>query len=85
MEFISPKKYIDTNGLCKDIDEESGIYAIIIDNRVVYVGQAQNMLRRVKRHYWHILNIPVRHKYFLLQQAKEHNVVIDCVILKNVR
>ena len=83
MEFNSVSEYIDKNGLCKGIDEESGIYAIIIDSRVVYVGQARNMRRRVRRHYWHMLNIPARHKYYLLKKAIANNIVVDCVTLKN--
>jgi hypothetical protein len=80
---FSVSEHIKKNGLCKGIDDKSGIYAIIIDNKVVYVGQAQNILKRVKRHYWHMINIPVRHKYYLLKQAIANNIVVDCVTLKN--
>lgn len=81
MEFINATEYIKVNGLCKDIDEKCGIYAIIIDNKVVYVGQAQNLIKRATIHFDHILNTQVRHKYYLLNQAYRENRSIDCVLL----
>jgi len=69
MSYRSATEFIEENGLCKTVGETSGIYAIVRDNRVLYVGKAVNMKRRTRMHFRFALNFPVRHKYVLLNEA----------------
>ena len=82
MSYRSATKFIEEKGLCKTVGEDSGIYAIVRDNRVLYVGQAVNMKRRTRKHFRFALNFPIRHKYVLLNKAIDKGVDIDCVVLK---
>ena len=82
MGNINPAEYISMNGLCKNIDDEIGIYAIIMnDDQVLYVGQAKKMRTRVTTHFDHALNNRGRYKYTLLHEAINHGNRIDCVRL----
>lgn len=82
MPYRSATGFIEEKGLCKTVGETSGIYAIVCDNRVLYVGKAVNMKRRTRMHFRIALNVPRRHKYVLLKQAINRNRKIDCVALK---
>lgn len=82
MSHRSATKFIEEKGLCKTVGEISGIYAIVRDNRVLYVGKAVNMKRRTRKHFRYALNFPIRHKYVLLNKAINEGVDIDCVVLK---
>ena len=70
------EKYID------GVKKSSGIYAITIDDLVVYVGKAKNMRRRVRGHIRHALNGHSRDKYRLLLAAIEKHHVVRCIILE---
>ena len=82
MSYRSATEFIKEKGLCKTVGEDSGIYAIVRDNRVLYVGKSVNMKRRTRKHFWFALNFPIRHKYVLLNKAIDKGVDIDCVVLK---
>ena len=82
MSYRSATEFIEEKGLCKTVGEDSGIYAIVRDNRVLYVGKSVNMKRRTRKHFWFALNFPIRHKYVLLNKAIDEGADIDCVVLK---
>ena len=68
--------------VCFNVSEKSGIYAIVIDGKVLYVGQATNMSTRTSSHYNHIVNKQVRYKYVLLNEAIKAGKKIEFVELK---
>ena len=78
MKRLSARKFIKENGLCEGVKKVSGIYAITIDNRIVYIGQAINMESRTRKHIRHMINGYQREKYALLNAVRllQHNV--DC-------
>lgn len=49
--------------------ERAGIYSISIDNKLVYIGKSDNMLRRVSQHYVGIRTQSER-KYRILAEAQ---------------
>jgi hypothetical protein len=43
MKYTDLDKYIKKNNLLVNVEAKSGIYAITIDNYIVYVGKAKDM------------------------------------------
>lgn len=78
------EEYIVDNGLLKDCLPQSGIYAITIDNIVVYIGQSKNVYQRCSQHIYNIENAALNkeQKYLLLLSAKLGGHKIDCMSLE---
>lgn len=75
--------YVSANNLLNDLRSSSGIYAITIDKRIVYVGQSINVRQRCLNHIYLIENayFSKENKYRLLLSAKLGGHIIDCVDL----
>lgn len=58
--------------------EHPGIYCIKLDDKIVYIGKSENMLRRVAEHYVGIQK-ETEKKYRILSEAhrKGHSVTFD--------
>jgi len=82
MEHVSATEYIRANGLCKSIGRISGIYAITIQNRVVYIGKSTNLISRVTRHIRNALNGHKRPKYQILNSAICDGKFVNCVVIE---
>lgn len=74
-------KYLIENNLLEDVREKSGIYAITIDNCVVYIGQSKNIRERCKTHIYNTQNAMLikEQKYLLLLSAQLGGHRVDCV------
>lgn len=48
--------------------EKAGVYAILLDGNIVYIGKSRNMLYRMAQHYTR-LAVPNEHKYEVLKEA----------------
>ena len=72
--------FINDNGLLEQCKEKSGIYAITIDNGIVYVGQSKNIYQRCSGHIYNIENAMLNQekKYLLLLSAKLGGHKVDC-------
>lgn len=79
MKRLSAREFIQRNGLCEGVKKVSGIYAITIDNRIVYIGRAKNMESRTRGHIRHMINGCKTKKYGLLNDIwfQKHKAV-DC-------
>lgn len=86
MKYTDVNKFVQQNGLLTKLDERSGIYAITVDNQVVYIGKSQNMLERGKQHIYGIENATLTHekRYELLLSAKLGGHTIDIVPVEYV-
>ena len=82
MGRLSARKFILDSGLCKRVVEGPGIYAITVNNRVVYIGQSINMVRRTRGHFRKIINGSDIPKYRLLEAAIQCNLKVDCSTVK---
>lgn len=73
-------KFIAENQLLQNCAQRSGIYAITIDNGVVYVGQSKNIYQRCSQHIYNIENAMFNNeqKYLLLLSAKLGGHKVDC-------
>ena len=78
MGRLSARAFIRDNGLCEGIEKVSGIYAITIDNRIVYIGQARNMESRTRGHIRHMINGYKTKKYGLVNDVRLLGHVVDC-------
>jgi hypothetical protein len=58
--------------------EHAGIYCIKIDDKIVYIGKSQNMLKRVAQHYVGI-HTCIDRKYRILAESrrKGHSINFD--------
>ena len=84
MERGKTKKHSKYEKYIKDVNQTSGIYAITIDNWVVYVGKSKTMKSRVRRHIRNAFKNHQRDKYRLLTatlRSKYANKV-KCVELR---
>ena len=50
--------------------EHAGIYAILLDGKIVYIGKSINILKRMAQHYVGI-RLQSEHKYEILAQAAQ--------------
>ena len=82
MKLQSAKEHIKANGICAGIKNSSGIYAITIDDYVVYIGQAKNLESRTRGHIRHIINGHKRNKYVLLNSARLLGHKINCCVVE---
>lgn len=78
MKRLSARKFIKENGLCEGVKKVSGIYAITIDNRIVYIGQAENMESRTRKHIRNMINGHPREKYKLMNAVWLLRHRVDC-------
>lgn len=74
------QEFIAENNLLTNCHEQSGIYAITIDDGIVYVGQSKNVYQRCSQHIYNIENAMFNQekKYLLLLSAKLGGHNIDC-------
>lgn len=85
MKLSELDEYINENHLLKLLDNESGIYAILIDSNIAYIGKSKKMYDRCRTHIYNIQNASfqnVEKKYKLLLAAQLGGHLIDCVPLK---
>lgn len=64
--------------------EFPGVYAVLLDGRIVYIGKSVNMLLRMAQHFTH-LKIPTDHKYRLLAEAAKKGHSIRFIVLRYAR
>ena len=63
--------------------DRSGIYAIKVDNKILYVGQSKNMRKRIKQHISCIIaENPQERKYQILHNAYANNISITFDVLE---
>ena len=60
--------------------ERAGIYAILLDGKIVYIGKSVNMLARMAQHYISLAS-PKAHKYQILAEAARHGHHIRFCVL----
>lgn len=60
--------------------EHAGIYAILLDGKIVYIGKSLNMLQRMAQHYTQIA-APKEHKYKILAEATRHGHTIRFTVM----
>ena len=73
MKYKELDSFIAENALLKTITNDvSGVYAITIDNYIVYVGQSKNLYRRCAQHIYNIENAMCNKekKYLLYNDEK---------------
>lgn len=72
--------YIYSNGLLERCYNRPGIYAITIDNGIVYVGQSKDLYQRCSQHIYNIENafFNKEKKYELLLAARIGGCRVDC-------
>lgn len=61
----------------------SGIYGIIINNSLVYIGKANDLEERKRQHWCKIFN-PNENKYYLLHAALKQHFRIQFILLQKV-
>ena len=84
MKYKELDSFIAENALLKTITNDvSGVYAITIDNYIVYVGQSKNLYRRCAQHIYNIENAMCNKekKYLLLLSAKLGGHKVDCELI----
>ncbi len=79
---LSASKYIREHDLCKGVGRVSGIYAITINQKIVYIGKAKNMESRTRCHIRNVINGYITPKYGLLLAALKKNNRVDCKEIK---
>ena len=87
MKYTEIDKFIEKNNLLSSIEKDkSGIYAITIDDGVVYVGQGIDVYKRCSTHIYNIQNAMLNgeHKYLLLLAALLGGHKVDCRIIEYV-
>lgn len=84
MKYTELEAYIRQNNLLKGIEAKPGIYAITIDNVIVYIGQSDNVKRRCGQHIYKTQNAMIvgERKYELLLAAQLGGHKVDCVLLE---
>ena len=84
MERGKTKKHSKYEKYIKNVNQTSGIYAITINNRVVYVGKSKTMKSRVRRHIRNAFKNHQRDKYRLLTATlrSKYAKKVKCVELK---
>ena len=60
--------------------EHAGIYAILLDREIVYIGKSVNMLQRMAQHYTQ-LSTSKEHKYKILSEASRRGHDIRFAVL----
>lgn len=79
------QEFIKENSLLTFCPQVSGIYAITIDNGIVYVGQAKDVYSRCAQHIYNIENATFNNekKYLLLLAAKLGGHRVDCMLIQS--
>lgn len=83
MKHTEVEQFVKNEELLASVRAKSGIYAITIDDFVVYVGQSKNMYQRCCSHIYNMENAMLNNekKYLLLLSAKLGGHKVDCVPL----
>lgn len=86
MKWNDIDQFVEEHKLIEGINDISGIYAILIDNVIVYVGQSIHIRTRLKQHIYRMENANLIGKkmYELLLSAKLGGCKIDYVVLEAV-
>lgn len=84
MKYTEIETYVKDNRLLEFCSKQSGIYAIIVDNVIVYIGQAKNIYQRGCQHIYNTQNAMLNQekKYLLLLAAQLGGHNIDCFPLE---
>ena len=84
MKYTELDNFVKEHGLLVDVEAKPGIYAITVDNVVVYIGQSDNVKRRCGQHIYKTQNgmIVGERKYELLLAAQLGGHRVDCRVLK---
>lgn len=84
MRYSELDYYIAKNKLLKEVPKEAGIYAITVDDCIVYVGMSKDMRQRCSQHIYNTQNAMLNeeHKYLLLLAANLGGHKIDCMVLE---
>lgn len=84
MKYTELDNYVKEHGLLVDVEAKPGIYAITVDNVIVYIGQSDNVKRRCGQHIYKTQNgmIIGERKYELLLAAQLGGHRVDCRVLK---
>ena len=84
MKLKDLDKFIESNNLLSNIEAKAGVYAITIDNCIVYVGQSKDIRKRLSQHIYNIENATFNQekKYLLLLAAKIGGHKIDYISLE---
>lgn len=84
MRYTEIDTYVKDNNLLVFCPKQSGIYAITVDNTVVYIGQAKNIYTRCCQHIYNTQNAMLNQekKYLLLLAAQLGGHNIDCIALE---
>ena len=80
MKYTEIDQFVKKNKLLQEVEEKSGIYAITLDNKIVYIGQSKNIYYRCCQHIYNTENAMLNKekKYLLLLAAKLGGHDIDC-------
>lgn len=80
MKYTELNDFIEDGGLLQHTTNTPGIYAITIDDGIVYVGQSKNVYARCAQHIYHIENAVLNQekKYLLLLSARLGGHRVDC-------
>lgn len=84
MKYTEIEGYVAANELLQGIGEEPGIYAITVDEQIVYVGMSKNLYQRCCQHIYHTQNAMLNgeQKYLLLLSAQLGGHNVDCIPLE---
>lgn len=84
MKLSELDRFIEKNNLLTKVENTSGIYAITIDEHIVYVGQSNNMCTRCRQHIYNTENaiLSQEKKYLLLLSAELGGHRVDCHTLE---
>lgn len=81
MKYTEIEQFVKKNNLLQGVEEKSGIYAITLDNKIVYIGQSKNIYFRCCQHIYNTENATFNKekKYLLLLAAKLGGHNVDCI------
>ena len=81
MKYTEIEQFVKENKLLQEVEKKSGIYAITLDDKIVYVGQSRDIYQRCCQHIYNTENAMLNKekKYLLLLSAKLGGHNIDCI------
>lgn len=84
MKYKEIDDFIIENDLLSTIAAQAGIYAITINDFIVYVGMSKNCYQRCCQHIYNMNNAMLNNekKYELLLSAKLGGYKVDCIQLE---
>lgn len=84
MKRTEIEDYVAANELLIGVNENPGIYAITVDDQIVYIGMSKNLYQRCCQHIYNTQNAMLNQedKYLLLLSANLGGHRIDCIPLE---